>query len=123
MDVSGGATGAMFPTGNRVDMIDGIAVTRLDVVMPMVIARAEDFGLTGTETAAQLNDNRTFYERMEPLRRKAGALMGTGDVSASVTLKFGLLAPALFHTVELPSLARRHRLPAPRIHSIVPWHS
>ena len=59
-----------------------------------MIARAEDFGLTGTETAAQLDDNRAFYERMESLRRKSGALMGMGDVSASVTPEFGLLAPA-----------------------------
>ncbi|WP_298839484.1 4-oxalomesaconate tautomerase [uncultured Roseobacter sp.] len=93
MDVTGGATGAMFPTGNRIDIIDGTEVTCMDVAMPMVIARAADFGLTGTETAAELDENRAFYERMEPIRRKAGELMGMGDVSSSVTPKFGLLAP------------------------------
>ena len=35
MDVAGGVTGAMFPTGNRVDVIDGIAVTCMDVAMPL----------------------------------------------------------------------------------------
>jgi len=94
MDVVGGATGQMFPTGNRVDLFDGIEVTCLDVAMPMVIARAEDFGLTGTESAAELDENRAFYDRMEPIRRAAGAAMGLGDVSQSVTPKFGLLAPA-----------------------------
>ncbi|MEM8813913.1 MAG: 4-oxalomesaconate tautomerase [Pseudomonadota bacterium] len=93
MDVVGGATGAMFPTGNRIDTIDGIDVTCLDVAMPMVIARADSFGLTGAETAADLDANRTFYDRMEPIRQKAGELMGMGDVSKSVTPKFGLLAP------------------------------
>lgn len=93
-DVVGGVTGTMFPTGNRVDVIDGIAVTCMDVAMPMVIARAADFGLSGHEAAAQLDDDVAFFERMEALRRKAGALMGMGDVSSSVTPKFGLLAPA-----------------------------
>lgn len=92
MDVAGGATGAMFPTGNKVDVIDGIEVTCMDVAMPMVIARAADFGLTGTETAAELDANRDFYARMEPIRVEAGKRMGMGDVSASVTPKFGLVA-------------------------------
>ena len=92
MDVVGGAAGAMFPTGNRIDVINGVEVTCMDVAMPMVIARAQDFGLSGTESAAELDTNRAFYERMEPIRVEAGRLMGMGDVSASVTPKFGLLA-------------------------------
>jgi 2-methylaconitate cis-trans-isomerase PrpF len=48
MDVVGGVTGALLPTGNLVDEIDGIRVTCMDVAMPMVIARAEDFGLSGS---------------------------------------------------------------------------
>lgn len=92
-DVTGGATGAMFPTGNRIDTIDGIEVTCLDVAMPMMIARAGDFGLTGTESAAELDANRDFYARMEPIRVEAGRRMGMGDVSASVTPKVGLVAP------------------------------
>ena len=94
MDVVGGSTGQMFPTGNRIDVIDGIEVTCLDVAMPMVIARAKDFGLTGYETAAELDENRAFYDRMEPIRQQAGKLMGMGDVSKSVMPKFGLLADA-----------------------------
>ncbi len=94
MDVVGGATGAMFPTGNRRDSIDGIEVTCMDVAMPMVIARAEAFGLSGHESAAELEGNRAFYDRMEAIRIEAGVRMGLGDVSKSVTPKFGLLAPA-----------------------------
>ncbi|MEL7027039.1 MAG: 4-oxalomesaconate tautomerase [Pseudomonadota bacterium] len=95
MDVAGGATGSMFPTGNKVDVIDGIEVTCMDVAMPMVIARASDFGLTGQESAEELDANRDFYERMEPIRIAAGKLMGMGDVSQSVTPKFGLVASAV----------------------------
>ncbi|MCZ4255231.1 4-oxalomesaconate tautomerase [Sulfitobacter sp. G21635-S1] len=94
MDTVGGVTGAFLPTGNLIDTIDGIAVTCMDVAMPLVIARASDFGLTGYETAAELDENAGFYARMEALRLEAGKRMGMGDVSRSVTPKFGLLAPA-----------------------------
>ena len=94
MDVVGGATGALFPTGNRIDEIGGIEVSCMDVAMPMVIALADAFGLTGHESAAELDENRDFFARMEAIRIEAGAKMGLGDVSKSVTPKFGLLAPS-----------------------------
>ena len=94
MDVVGGVTGAMFPTGSRKQVVDGIEVSCMDAAMPMVIARAREFGLTGYETPAELDANRNFYGRMEPIRQKAALLMGMGDVSKSVAPKFGLLAEA-----------------------------
>ncbi len=93
MDVVGSATGALLPTGALRDVIDGIEVTCMDVAMPVVIARAADFGLTGHESAEELDANRDFYARMEPIRQEAGRRMGMGDVSKSVTPKFALLAP------------------------------
>lgn len=93
MDVVGSSTGALLPTGALRDVVDGIEVTCMDVAMPIVIARAADFGLTGTETVAELDANRDFYARMEPIRQEAGRRMGMGDVSQSVTPKFALLAP------------------------------
>jgi len=93
MDTVGGATGAFLPTGNLRDTFDGIEVTCMDVAMPMVIARADAFGLTGYETAAELNENRDFFAAMEAVRIKAGEAMGVTDVANSVTPKFGLLAP------------------------------
>ncbi|OWY14982.1 isomerase [Thioclava sp. JM3] len=94
MGVVGSSTGAFLPTGHLRDEFDGIEVTCMDVAMPMVIARAQDFGLTGYESAAELDANTEFFARMEAVRLKAGAAMGMGDVSKSVTPKFGLLAPA-----------------------------
>ncbi len=92
-DVAGSVTGSMLPTGQIREEIEGIDVTCLDVAMPVVMARAADFGLTGRESAAQLDDNRDFYARMEPIRRIAGERMGMGDVSGSVTPKFAILSP------------------------------
>ena len=94
MDVAGSSTGAFLPTGALVDRFDGIDVTCMDVAMPMVIARAADFGLTGDETVQELDENTEFFAAMEAVRIKAGAAMGLGDVRTSVTPKFGLLAPA-----------------------------
>ncbi|MEO0914251.1 MAG: PrpF domain-containing protein, partial [Pseudomonadota bacterium] len=94
MDTVGGATGAFLPTGQAQDVIQGIPVTCMDVAMPMVIARAADFGLTGAETPAKIDAMADFYARMEALRIEAGARMGLGDVSKSVMPKVGLLAPA-----------------------------
>jgi 2-methylaconitate cis-trans-isomerase PrpF len=93
LDVVGSRTGMMFPTGNRIDVIDGYEVSCVDVAMPMMIARAADFGVTGYETQAELDANKDLFARMEPVRLKAGALMGMGDVTRSVTPKIGLIAP------------------------------
>ena len=94
MDVAGSSLGAFLPTGNLIDKIDGIEVTCLDIAMPMVLARAEDFGKDCTESRDELDADKAFYEKMEPIRLKAAELMGMGDCSKSVTPKFGLLAPA-----------------------------
>ena len=94
MGVVGSSTGKFLPTGQLRDEIDGIEITCMDVAMPMVLARAADFGLSGHETLAELNENKAFFARMEAVRIEAGARMGMGDVAQSVTPKFGLFAPA-----------------------------
>ncbi|HUF87890.1 MAG TPA: 4-oxalomesaconate tautomerase [Thermohalobaculum sp.] len=91
-DVAGSSTGALLPTGQPRDEIGGIEVTCMDVAMPVVIARAEAFGLTGYESRAELDENRAFYARMEPIRIEAGKRMGMGDVAKSVTPKFAVIA-------------------------------
>ena len=93
MDVAGSSTGAFLPTGQPQDTVEDVQVTCIDVAMPMVIARAADFGLTGRESREELDANRAFFDRMETVRLAAGHKMGMGDCSQSVTPKFGLLAP------------------------------
>ena len=94
MDVAGSVTGALLPTGNAKDTIDGIDVTCMDIAMPVVIAKAEDFGIKGDETAESLNENKVLFDKMEKIRLQAGKMMGMGDVSQSVVPKFGLVSPA-----------------------------
>ena len=93
MDVAGSSTGAFLPTGQPQDNVEGVDVTCIDVAMPMVIARAADFGLTGRESREELDANREFFARMEQVRLAAAQKMGMGECSQSVTPKFGLLAP------------------------------
>ncbi|MDC1382861.1 4-oxalomesaconate tautomerase [Candidatus Puniceispirillum sp.] len=94
MDVVGSATGKLLPTGNLRDRFDDVEVTCMDVAMPIVIARADAFGLSGYETVRQLENNVDFMTRIEGIRLSAGAAMGMGDVAKSVTPKFAILASA-----------------------------
>ncbi|MEM7259694.1 MAG: PrpF domain-containing protein, partial [Pseudomonadota bacterium] len=73
--ICGSCTSGLLPTGNLIDKIDGIEVTCMDAAMPLVIARAADFDLSGYESAAELDSNKDFFRKMESVRRKAGELM------------------------------------------------
>jgi hypothetical protein len=88
----GSVTKKMLPTGKPLDVIDGVEVSCVDIAMPIVLMRAEDFGKTGHETAVELDADKNTHARMEAIRRKAGMLMGMGDVSRNVVPKMALLA-------------------------------
>jgi hypothetical protein len=87
LDAWGAVTGKVFPTGRRVDVVDGTEVTCIDAAMPLVIMRARDLGVTGREAPALLDANEPLLEKIERVRRIAGRLMGLGDVSNSVVPK------------------------------------
>jgi 2-methylaconitate cis-trans-isomerase PrpF/tripartite-type tricarboxylate transporter receptor subunit TctC len=87
LDAWGAVTGSLFPTGQRIDLIDGTAVTCIDAAMPLMVMRAADLGLTGREAPADIDANLDLLKRIETLRRAAGHLMGFGDVSTSVVPK------------------------------------
>lgn len=89
----GSKTGKLLPTGKPIDVIDGLEVSCVDVAMPMVIARAADFGKTGYESKAELDSDKDLLARMEAVRQKASRLMGMGDATGKVVPKFCLIAP------------------------------
>lgn len=94
LDVQGGSTGALFPTGSRIDMIDGLAATCIDVAIPVMILDARALGLSGNETPETLDADTSLMERIESLRLEAGRRMGLGDVTHSVVPKPILASPA-----------------------------
>ncbi len=93
LDVAGSACGALLPTGNSIDVIEGLDVTMIDNGMPVVIVRAADLDRTGYETKAELDGDEPLKARVEALRLVAGQRMGLGDVAARTIPKMCLVAP------------------------------
>ena len=91
-DVVGSKCGAMFPTGAVQEEIDGVAVSCIDVAMPMVIMRAGDLGISGYDPG-EITGNAGLMGRIENIRIEAGRRMGLGDVAESVVPKVGILSP------------------------------
>jgi tripartite-type tricarboxylate transporter receptor subunit TctC len=87
LDAWGAVTGSVFPTGQRIDVIDGIELTCIDAAMPLMILRAASLGLHGRETPAELDGHPGLLPRLERLRLQAGLAMGLGDVATSVIPK------------------------------------
>lgn len=93
-DTAGSTCGALLPTGRTVDVIDAVACTLIDNGMPSVIMDAADFGLSGTESPAELERMDGLRARIESIRLKAGPMMNLGDVrSASVPKMVLVSAP------------------------------
>ena len=93
-DTEGSATGRLLPTGNVRDTIEGVEATCVDNGMPVVLALAGSFGLTGYESHEELAADPALLQRIDAFRRKAAELMGMGDVSSASVPKTALLAPA-----------------------------
>ena len=68
LNTEGSVCGSLFPTGNREDVSEGIRLTCIDNGMPLVIMRASDFDLTGTETLDKLESNKNLKQRLEKIR-------------------------------------------------------
>jgi 4-oxalomesaconate tautomerase len=91
--MAGATCGALLPTGNVVDQVAGVAATCVDNGMPVVVLRASDLDVEGTETCEELEANEVLRERLERIRLEAGEAMGLGDVGATTVPKLTLLAP------------------------------
>jgi 4-oxalomesaconate tautomerase len=89
---AGSSCGALLPTGNAVDTVEGIAVTLIDNGMPVVVLRAADVGVTGYELPADLEANQSLRAIVERIRLAAGPLMNLGDVTDLTVPKMTLVA-------------------------------
>ena len=65
MNIAGSATGALFPTGNLIDVIDAVEVTCIDNGMPVVLLRASDLERTGYEQRDLLNKDDELKGKLE----------------------------------------------------------
>lgn len=91
-DIAGSSCGALLPTGNARDNINGIDVTCIDNGMPVVLIRAADLQRSGLETREQLDNDKELKARLEAIRLQAGPLMNLGDVAQRTVPKMTLIA-------------------------------
>jgi len=72
----GAKTGKLLPTGSPSDRFGNYTVSCVDVAVPMVIARASEFGKTGQESVKDLRNDETFFQALRSLWVQAGLKMG-----------------------------------------------
>ena len=72
----GAKTGKALPTGSAADSFGKYTVSCVDVAVPMVIARASEFGKTGTEPVKDLRNDEVFFSALKKLWIEAGLKMG-----------------------------------------------
>jgi 4-oxalomesaconate tautomerase len=92
-ETAGSSCGALLPTGNAVDVINGVACTLIDNGMPCVVFKAADVGATGYEDRETLDAAADLKARIEAIRLTAGPMMNLGDVTEKSVPKMMLVAP------------------------------
>lgn len=92
-DTAGSSCGALLPSGNAVDVVNGVPVTLIDNGMPCVVFKAEDVGVTGYEDRDSLDANTELKARIEAIRLAVGERMNLGDVKEKSVPKMMLVAP------------------------------
>jgi 4-oxalomesaconate tautomerase len=91
-NTAGSMCGALLPTGNSVDMIDGVACTLIDNGMPLVVMDAVALGLSGQESRETLDADTQLKTRLEAIRLVAGPMMNLGDVAEKSVPKMTLVS-------------------------------
>jgi hypothetical protein len=76
-----GAAGAMFPTGNRIDMLDVPGMGKIEATMitagnPTIFVDAARLGLKGTELQGDINGKAELLARAEAVRAQGAVAMG-----------------------------------------------
>jgi len=94
LDVAGSSCGALLPTGNARDVVNGVELTCIDNGMPVVVMRAVDFGKTGYEAPETLESDTNLKAEIEAIRLKVGPIMNLGEVAKKTVPKMCLVAPA-----------------------------
>ena len=93
-DTAGSSCGALLPTGNSVDVVNGVPVTLIDNGMPCVVMRASDVGASGYESREELDNATELKARIEAIRLSVGERMNLGDVLDKTVPKMMLVSPS-----------------------------
>jgi 2-methylaconitate cis-trans-isomerase PrpF len=91
-DAVGAKTKQLLPANEVRTIIDGIAVSCIDMAMPMVIIPAESLGKTGFESKGELDSDTELLVKIERIRQAASHRMQLGDATDKVIPKVALVA-------------------------------
>ena len=94
-NLAGSNCGSLMPTGNVIDILDGVECTLIDNGMPCVIIKAAELGITGRESRDKLEVNSEVKSAIESIRLQAGSLMELGDVTKKSVPKMTLISEPL----------------------------
>lgn len=92
IDPAGTRTGRLLPTGNPRDVIDGLSVSCVDFVIPIVFVQAQALAKSGHETTRELDGDKEFMNRLELIRRAAARKMGLDDAPGRGIPKIALIS-------------------------------
>ena len=99
----GEGVGAMFPTGNLVDVLEvpgvgSFKATMINAGVPTVFVDASDLGYDGTELQAAINEDKVALSKLEAIRAHGAVRMGlitevAQAASRPLTPKIAFVAP------------------------------
>ncbi len=121
LDPAGAVTGKLLPTGKVLDTLNipgfgPLDVTILDVSNPMVLLRAKDLGLQGSELPDQINGNATLSALLETIRGTVCCHLGLAadleDASrnSAAVPKIGFVAPPMDYADISGDMAARTKM-------------
>lgn len=92
-------TDSLFPTGKKIDNIKNINVTCIDAVVPMIIIKSEDLGLSGEESKLDLYQKKELLSYIDEIRVLAGEKMGikndSGEKMTNIELQKSITVPKI----------------------------
>ena len=90
IEPGGAGTGALLPTGRRLDYIDvegaEVELSMVDAANPCVFVAPEGLGLNGTELPDEIEARRDLLERLEAIRQAASIRMGLCETPEDAAL-------------------------------------
>jgi 2-methylaconitate cis-trans-isomerase PrpF len=108
VDPAGRTTGRLFPTGHVTDLLDGpagsVTASLVDAGAPVVILPASAVGLTGGETASEIDARADVLGVLDGLRRQGAVRMGLAAdpaLAERAIPKLALVAPGADTDVDL----------------------
>jgi 2-methylaconitate cis-trans-isomerase PrpF len=102
LDPAGSKTGALLPTGNATDNLDGVEASCIDVANPCVFVRASDLGVTRLELPEEFFKNAAQLRRLEEIRCLGAEKMGLfkkGDKPLAAIPKIAMVSKPVRHHV------------------------